>query len=159
MWGGFAIFWEFMAIGGVSGGNGAPTFFVLWGIPFVVVGQYLIWGRFVYSAWKKRRVFYGLTSKRVLILDTAGKRSVQVIYIDQVPVLEKTVRADGIGTLRFGYPQAQNYSRRNSGNFRNWDVLNTGGVPAFVDIENAELVYSTVADLRTRQGLPSANPG
>ena len=34
---------------------------MLWGIPFVVAGQYLIWGRFFYDAWLKRRTYYALT--------------------------------------------------------------------------------------------------
>jgi hypothetical protein len=42
MWGGGAIVWE----GGVAL-TGAPLLFLLWGAPFVVVGQYFIWGRFL----------------------------------------------------------------------------------------------------------------
>lgn len=45
LWGGFTIFWEAAASGFVWSSNGAtePSFFSLWGIPFVLVGQYLTW--------------------------------------------------------------------------------------------------------------------
>src|SRR4051794_10996940 len=77
MWGGFAIFWELGVTGSFGQFKNSSSFFTLWGIPFVVMGQYLIWGRFLYAAWKKRKIAYGLTPKRVLILDTAWKHSIQ----------------------------------------------------------------------------------
>jgi len=69
LWGGFALFWEASALGLVrwDGDEGrAPLFFVLWGIPFVLIGLYLMVGRFFYKAWRKRRTLYAVTDRRVL---------------------------------------------------------------------------------------------
>ena len=53
LWGGFAIFWETGALGywGKGPRGGVPSLFMaIWGIPFIVIGQYMIWGRFLYDA-------------------------------------------------------------------------------------------------------------
>src|SRR5882724_2877356 len=42
--------------------HGRWTFGMLWGIPFVLIGQYLIWGRFLHAAWLKGRTHYAVTS-------------------------------------------------------------------------------------------------
>ncbi len=88
LWGGFAIFWE----AGVLGlwGNEAQHhsvsgFMALWGIPSVVIGQYLIWGRFLYDAWLKRQTCYGITNRRVLILQEGWKRKTQFLFLESIP--------------------------------------------------------------------------
>ena len=77
LWGGFAIFWE-AGVSGLSRSNGKPgipwSFGMLWGIPFVVAGQYLIWGRFFYDAWLKRRTYYALTNRRVIVVQNGWSR-------------------------------------------------------------------------------------
>src|SRR2546425_847012 len=83
LWGGFAIFWE----AGVSGywGNstrsGPWVFGMFWGIPFVLIGQYLIWGRFFYAAWKRKRTYYAVTNRRVIVVQNGWKRQMASAYL------------------------------------------------------------------------------
>jgi hypothetical protein len=142
MWGGFAVVWEAGVIG-----FGAPFFFMLWGIPFVVVGQYFIWGRFVYKRWDRRRTVYGLTSQRVLIL--RGK-SLQSVFLNDLPNINQTARIDGSGSLEFGDPGPYGYRRwANSG----MDVFSPGrGVPAFYDIPDVARVYGLIHQTRSGSG-------
>ncbi len=56
----------------------------VWGTrPFVLIGQYMIWGRFVYARWKKRRTFYALTNRRALIVVNGWRgRTTSSAYFD-----------------------------------------------------------------------------
>ena len=81
MWGGFAIFWEATAIAG-----GAGPFFALWGIPFVVLGLYFIFGRFIYKARLKRRTIYTVTNRRVMTLVRGrSDESVDAAALSSIP--------------------------------------------------------------------------
>src|SRR5262245_41322509 len=61
-WCGFAIFWEVSVFR-----TDAPFFFRLWGIPFVLVGLYLVFGRFFAVAREAERTWYAVTNRRILI--------------------------------------------------------------------------------------------
>src|SRR5260370_13938963 len=81
LWGGFAIFWLVGASGTWDIWMNRPHrtfqfFGLIWGTPFVLIGQYMIWGRFVYCRWEKLRTYYALTGRRALIV-RGGVRSGQ----------------------------------------------------------------------------------
>ena len=97
MWGGFAIFWETSAI--VAG---APLFFVVWGIPFVVVGLYLIVGRFWADAWQRSRTYYAVTDSRVIIVSGIFSRNTRSLNIRTLSDVALTTNTDGGGTISFG---------------------------------------------------------
>src|SRR5262245_42873595 len=59
VWCGFAVFWEKNALR-----IGAPDFFRLFGLMFVVVGLYFVFGRFIADAIRRGKTFYGLTPRR-----------------------------------------------------------------------------------------------
>jgi hypothetical protein len=140
MWGGFAIFWEASVLAFGRGANQAPVFFALWGIPFVVVGQYFIWGRFLFKRWDRRRTIYAVTNQRVIVL---RGRTLQSIFLSQLPPIVQSSRADGSGTLEFG-------SSGGSYGYGVW--ANTGmdfvamgrGPIAFYDIANVTDIYTLI---------------
>jgi hypothetical protein len=69
LWTGFFVFWESRAFGWSGTEQGQPNFFlVLWGIPFLAIGNFMVWGRFFHDAWLKRRTYYAVTNRRALIL-------------------------------------------------------------------------------------------
>jgi hypothetical protein len=160
LWGGLAILWE-AAVFGFWGGKGpVPWFFVLWGIPFVLVGQYLIWGRFVYKMYKNRRTFYALTNQRALILSTIRSRQLQAFFLNQLPTINKTTRRDGSGTLEF--PRRDGRGALNFGFLPKWAAVALASsdmdfsygwsgptAPAFCDIPDVEGVYQLIMRLRT----------
>ncbi|MEO6146867.1 MAG: hypothetical protein ABIT70_07410 [Sulfuriferula sp.] len=72
LWGGFAMFWEYSVYT-----VGAPTFFLLFGSAFVVVGIYFIFGRFITDSLKRKNTYYGITNVKSAydILREAQKKS------------------------------------------------------------------------------------
>jgi hypothetical protein len=67
VWTSFAIFWEI----GVSASGGSP-FAIVFGAPFLAIGAYMVFGRFLYKSYRKKRTFYGITAQRSMILVTPG---------------------------------------------------------------------------------------
>src|SRR5438445_9565952 len=95
MWGGFALFWE---VGVIA--SGGPPFFVLWGIPFVIMGMYFIFGRFWFKRRQKLRTAYGITNERAIV--AVGSSQLMETPIKNHP-LSLTRSSDGRhGSVQFG---------------------------------------------------------
>jgi hypothetical protein len=147
MWGGFAIFWEWSA-SGQGNNHGTNLFFSLWGIPFVLIGQYLIWGRFLYTAWKKTRTFYAVTNKRVIVLNSLGNRKITDAFMTGLSSVSLTTRADGVGTIEFA-PEPNRVSTWFNGRNRGGPQMDIDlGRLAFFDIPEAKNVYQIIQSER-----------
>lgn len=127
MWGGFAFFWEFSVTH-----SKAPVFFSIWGIPFVLLGIYLIVGRFFFDAAVRSRTAYALTNRRAIIISGFVIRQVRSVDLRSIPELGFRESASGSGTITFGTPEPWMSSRR-TGTVNN--------VPQFEFIEDARPVY------------------
>jgi hypothetical protein len=85
LWGGFAIVWESMALFVVPKNNPAGWVFPLFGIPFVLAGLYIIFGRFIVDAKMRARTEYALTNRRAIIISGLFARKVRSINLQSTP--------------------------------------------------------------------------
>lgn len=137
LWGGFAIFWELSAIR-----TGAPFFFALWGVPFVLAGLYFIVGRFIYKKRRKLTTVYGLTDSRAIV--SSSERSFADTPIKGTPVRINRSRDSRHVSVIFGGIRQTAYL--NTG----LDVLNfvqTQGV-AFFDVADPDALMRELDRVR-----------
>ena len=104
-WCGFAVFWVVSAIA-----TGAPFFFALWGSPFVCVGLYMLFGRYIWTAYIRKRTAYVITNKKII---RAKGKKIDIMDGRTMPPIYITANRDGSGTIRFGQMY---YDRRGSFN-------------------------------------------
>lgn len=163
VWTGFFVFWEANALGywrTSSREGGSNLFMVLWGIPFLIMGNYIVWGRFFRDAWLKRRTYYAVTNRRVIILQEGWKRKANWMYLEAIPTIES--EGTTTGTLWFGkkYPVVAGRGQKK----RSMSRFDLEDIPAFADIEDVNGIQRLVQDLRENvrkeRGLPNASgPG
>jgi hypothetical protein len=120
MWGGFAIFWEAMALSQARKQDGSALF-GLFGIPFVLIGLYIMFGRFIVDAIQREHTCYGVTDRRAIIVTglvdrqptpdaaivtalvaTFSPRKVKSLDLRTMSDVSMTERSDGSGTITFG---------------------------------------------------------
>jgi hypothetical protein len=149
-WGGFAVFWECAALfmPRISNhGMSAPlTPFPLFGLPFVLIGFYFIFGRFIYKKWKKQHTYYAVTNKRAIILSDTNRGNIKAIRINTLQGLSRNMRSDGHGSISFGEKSGYPLNYGNTG----LDFFSSAyGEPplTFYDIKNAGTVYELVNKL------------
>lgn len=137
LWCGFAIFWEF---GVVS--SGAPWFFVLWGIPFVLVGLYFVFGRFLADAKAREKTYYGVTEERIIIISGLFSRRVKSLNLRTLSDISLTEKSDSSGTITFGptHPMSSWFA----GGW--WPGAGQYAAPSFDMIENVREVYDRIVD-------------
>lgn len=137
MWAGFAFFWEFSVIS-----RGASWFSTLWGIPFVLIGLYLLVGRFIYDAWRRSRIYYGLTEKRVLIATPKSLESLEISGLTDITLKES---GDGRGSVIFGRDAGYSRWREESYTWTDAPLI-----PTFERIAEAGRVYTEIRKLQKK---------
>lgn len=137
VWAGFAIFWETGVIRA-----GAPLLFPLAGIPFVGMGLYMIFGRFLVDANMRASAAYGLTDRRVIIVSGVMTRSVKSLQLKTISDMTLDERSDGSGTITFG--PSMPIARWTAGT--GWPGATNYAGPAFDMISRARDVHKSIQD-------------
>lgn len=140
MWGSFAIFWETLVLSSwIKNPNPETIIFPLFGIPFVIVGLYLLFGRFIVDNKQRERTFYGLTNQRIIIISGLFRRTVDSLNLKSLPGLSLKEKTDKSGTIIFG--QNNPLSWWFSG--MAWPGM-TKSTSSFEMIENVKEVYEKI---------------
>lgn len=143
-WGGFAIFWESTAVTQVQKAGAAAYVFPLFGVPFVIIGLYLIVGRFFYDAVSREHRDYAITNQRAIIKSGIVYKRVTTINLAALSEISFIEKSDGSGTITFGAPQT---------NWRPSGVSfgarrNALQPPAFEMIGNVRSVYALIQNVQ-----------
>jgi hypothetical protein len=144
IWGGFAIVLESAAIS-----QGAPFFFTIWGIPFVLVGLYFIAGRFFVDKAQRSKTFYALTNERVIIVSGFINQNVKTLNLKTLSEINVSTKRNGSGTITFGATHPMSWLYTGGG----WPTMGRyHSAPSFEIIEDAKKVYQQVKRLQ-REGV------
>ena len=135
LWTVFVVFWELQVLS-VNG----PLLFKLWGIPFLLVGFYLLIGRFLVDSWHRTKTFYGLTDRRAIIVSGLFSTSVASIALKSLPDITLKLRPDRSGSIFFGRPAFP----VGWGRGLRWPGMGVYQPAAFEMIPNAQEVYDQV---------------
>lgn len=135
---GFAIFWFTTAL--ISG---APFIFAMFGIPFVVIGIIMVFGRFIIDAKQRNNTYYGLTDDRIIIKSGIYTKSIKSLNIKTLSDIDYVEKNDGSGTINFG----QKNPIMISSNGMNWwpGVKET---PSLDLIQDVRKVYKKIVEIQ-----------
>lgn len=135
LWCGFAVFWEYSVVK-----QGAPFFFMLWGIPFVAAGLYIVFGRFFVDAKMRERTHYAITNERLIIVKGLFSRQTKSLPLRTLSDISLTERTDGSGTITLG-PSLMPFMQTLPGG---WPGADKYSPPAFEMIEHAKETYELI---------------
>jgi hypothetical protein len=153
----FSIFWVnnlLQSIGHISE-LAIPTQFPFVFIPyfFLAVGVYLLVGRFIHKYFLKKNTYYAVTDQRVVIVADFLGRQIQTAFLKDIPTIEKSINAKGVGTLVFANKPVSSHTA-------SFYILGNsygGNIVAFYDLPEAEMVYRKITDLKEKQSSSQFN--
>lgn len=106
----FSLFWVWGVL------QSGPPMMALFGLPFVAVGAYLLFGRTLRNIYLRGRTFYVITNKKLII--KKGNR-ITTYQAQDLPPMTLQIHQSGNGTISF--TEAVRY--RGGGSYHNYFAL------------------------------------
>jgi hypothetical protein len=94
-WGGIAVFNMYF----LGNTPNAPGFAILVQAILTIVAVYLVIGRFFYDAWRRSRLVYGLTDRRILLVSPGNRGS---FALESLSDIELDEARSGRGSITLG---------------------------------------------------------
>lgn len=141
LWGGFTISWEIMAIT-----TAGQPFFVLWGIPFVLVGLYFIFGRFIFKKRRKLVTAYALTDRRAIVC--VGDRSVADSPLGGIPTKVERSRDGQHVSVIFGSQGLMGFAGMYQNTGLDFFSFGLGQTVAFYDVADSDGLMRALEEAR-----------
>lgn len=113
------------------------------GIIFFSVGILLGFGRFFIDAELRKKTFYGLTDKRIIITSSLAHKKIQSVYFSSKPKIEFIPNLDGTSTIELGIKEPAGFG---SGGI-NW-VPNIKGYTSLYRLSEGEIVHKKIREIK-----------
>ncbi len=113
----------------------------LFGIPFVLIGLYLIFGRFFIEAKQRASIHYAVTTQRIIIVSGLFSRGVKSLNLRTLSDLSLSECSSNYGSIFFGGGSTFSFMFRG---FSSWPGMGSQLGPHFDQIEGARSVYETI---------------
>ena len=147
----FALIWIGIPLFGMTAALTGPkgsSFAFIPAIPFVLIGLYLLIGRFFVDAAQRRRTFYALTDERILIVSGLRSRSVRSLTLRTLDQVDVSARASGRGTISFGRSMYGSFA------LPGWPGMKGFQAPMFDMIPDVAAVAKLIRDAQRAANAP-----
>jgi hypothetical protein len=148
LWAGFTVFWEYSVVH-----SNAPVFMVIWGIPFIVAGLYLVVGRFFLDSYLRGRTLYAITDQRALIVGGGFGHQVRSLPLRNLAEVNLKENGDGSGSIVLGGANPFNYMFAGTP----WPGAGKRFAPSFDSIVDARKVYGVLQEAQRLASSPASS--
>jgi hypothetical protein len=143
---GFALFWTTMAfVMTRSAGTRGPfrIFFPLFGLPFILVGLYVIFGSVLVRAAQAKKTAYAITDRRLITVVEGGNRTVNAIDLERILSTTLYEGKDGSGSIAYSI-SSRDIDRMAS----RTGIRNLNAALTIDGVDNVSSVYATLESAR-----------